>query len=749
VKRVLAIARREAGTFFHSAMSPVVLLGFLLLVGLFFTLFTFGFSEMSYTAVRSGQADTALSVAEGVFQPLVSDMAIFLLFLLPAISMRLFAEEYRSGRYDLIMSYPVADHQWVIGKWLSVLAVVVVLLLGAGVYFGVVSVLAQPEPGPLVAAGLGLLLLAAAVAAWGVFFSSLFPYQVVSYILTFAFAMLFFVIDSLEPHAPGLFGNLVRDLSWRLHFVRFSWGVVDSRDLVFLLGWSGVGLSAATAALAGRRQVPGSPFWRWLSPALVAGMVCLVFLLAQRYPWTSDWTQDRRYSLAPQTEQVLAGLTQDVQVTAFYQRLDPQRTAMEVLLRAARDRYPRLRFTVLDPERDLAEVERLGVSSPRTVVVEIGEQRRLLLEPDESTLVNAIYRLATHTQPVVYYLLGHGEHRLDSEERGGYSSFAATLRQQGYELRPLLLPEQPRVPADGEIVVVAAPKLDLSAAEVEALEGFVARGGGLLALLDPGTPESFATWMSRYNVRLMDDFIVSSAGQRRFGVDSRVVVLIEPECYGDHEVTRGLPGQATFFPFTQSLTPLHAAMAGVESTWLLRTGDRSWAEQDPMTVASGQPAFDEGVDRPGPVVFGIAATVAGTAATGEGAPLPGPRQPAPPPSDDPVLHYLEESRAGASPHVGPSVFSRDTSARLVVIGDSDFASNANLGLYGNRDLLLNTLGWLAREQVLVQRRAAPVAEPLILSPTQKEVIGWGAILAWPLLVGGGSGYLVVRHRRRR
>jgi hypothetical protein len=87
---------------------------------------------------------------------------------------------------------------------------------------------------------------------------------------------------------------------------------------------------------------------------------------------------------------------------------------------------------------------------------------------------------------------------------------------------------------------------------------------------------------------------------------------------------------------------------------------------------------------------------------------------------------------------------------LVILGDSDFAVNENLNLYGNRDLLLNILGWLAREQVLIALRPRDsVGEPVVLTVGQKEFIGWLCILGWPVVVGTASLALVMRHRRRQ
>ncbi len=87
-------------------------------------------------------------------------------------------------------------------------------------------------------------------------------------------------------------------------------------------------------------------------------------------------------------------------------------------------------------------------------------------------------------------------------------------------------------------------------------------------------------------------------------------------------------------------------------------------------------------------------------------------------------------------------------SRLVVFGDADFAANSALNLYGNRDLLLNTLGWLSRDQVLIAARAPGAGgEPLILTAVQRRLAGWICIGAWPLIVGLLTAAVVVRRRR--
>ncbi|MCG8477321.1 MAG: hypothetical protein MI784_17785, partial [Cytophagales bacterium] len=235
MRQLRAIVGREVGSFFHGAIAPVVLTAFLVAVGLFFTIFVLSYSELSETALQSARSGNYLNLAEGLFRPLVSNMTLFLLLLMPAVTMRLLAPDVRSGRWPLVASWPVPDTTWVLGKWLAAVTVAVLVILASGAYFGVVAVLGEPEPGPVVAAWTGLLLLSAALAAWGLLSSALFSHQIVAYFLAFAWSMFLFMVGALARFLPGLGGDIAHELSFLGHFERFSRGVLDSRDAAFFV----------------------------------------------------------------------------------------------------------------------------------------------------------------------------------------------------------------------------------------------------------------------------------------------------------------------------------------------------------------------------------------------------------------------------------------------------------------------------------------------------------------------------------
>mgnify|MGYP002628709625 CR=1 FL=1 len=743
-----AVAVRETASFFGSAMSPVVLTAFLLLTGLSWATSLLDYGQISRSALSSGQSVSAvLNLHDGVFQPTVASMAMILMLIMPAVTMRLFADEYRSRRSDLIFTWPVDDGLWVLGKWTAALFTALLVIVAAVPFLFVTGLLGRPEIGPLLASLLGLLLTAALAVAWGLVFSAAASHQLVAWLLGFGFAMFLQTVGQLEPHLPGLLGAWAQRLSLAAHLARFTQGVIDVRDVAYFVGGVALALTTATALITGRRLAGAGRAGRWLPVVALLVLTSLVQIVAEKAPLRVDLTVDGRRSLAPQTQQVLENLRDEVHVTAFYQRLDPNRTATERLLRAFADQAEGFTYEVLNPDRDLARVNELGVTTARTVVVQSAGRRRSILDPDEAALINAVFRAAEGSAPIVYYVLGHGEPALDDDERGGFRAAAQALRDQGYQLRPLPLGRQPLIPADASVVILASPKDELSVSEVAALHGFAARGGGVLALLDPGTPASLEAWCEVYNIDLGNDFVVSAdETTRRLTGDRRVAALID---YPRHDITRGLTGMASFFPFAQSLSPLREGIVGLEARTILALGEDAWSEHDPLQVRDNDLRFDEGVDVRGPLAIAVALELERDMFFNEErlSALAGAQvdQAAGSVITEALRRVQESRRQGA---IADNVFTRSATSRVVVVGDSDFAANAQLQLYGNKDLLLNMVGWLAREQVLVQARArSNLSQPLLLEDAVIRRIGTAAV-AWPLLVGFGATFFVVLRRRR-
>ena len=394
----------------------------------------------------------------------------------------------------------------------------------------------------------------------------------------------------------------------------------------------------------------------------------------------------------------------------------------------------------------IVEVEKSGISRSRSIVVSCDKRHRILTDPNESDLVNAVFRVATGSQPVVCFLQGHNEPDINDDGRNGYMGFVSALSKQGYLLRALTMAGNPVVPADASILVIAHPAVDISGAEFVAINDFLARGGALLLLLDPGAPQSMARLAASLNIKLGNDFLVSSsAANNQLGVDGRVQVVVE---YPEHPINEGMAGLATFFPFSQTLLPVGGNPKGLRLRTILKSDTRSWGERDLESLTSGQVIFDDKVDVRGPLPFGVAIEIAREQyfnGTNFGAPVANAE------IDSTLAGTMYETLLEKSKHKGngvESIFTESATSRVVVIGDSDFASNSNINLYGNKDYLLNLTGWLAREKTLIAVRGSdPLSQPIVLTRSQERWLGWGAMAIWPLLVTLLSAVVVVRRRR--
>lgn len=720
-----AITRRELASFFHSVVAPVVLSGFLVSVGLFFTIYLFGYSEMSLAALQTPSSGNYLNLAEGLFRPLVSITVFFLLFLLPALSMRLMAPDLRSGRRELVASWPVGDGTWILGKWLGGTLAAWAMIAAGAAYILAGWTFGHPEAGPAFTALLGQSLLAACLVAWGLLASCLVSHQVVAYFLAFMISLLLFLIGTFDRLVGGAAGRVATELSLLTHFERFSRGVVALQDILYFTGMTAIALTVAWAVHAGRRLSSGRRFGPWLPAVLTIVVTVLLYLVAAQFPRSWDLTTNRRYSLAPQSLQVLDQLgdlldgkgpaaataggegptgADHVQVYAFYQKLDPARDQTEALLTSCRQRSRRFRFQVIDPEVDLDLFRKYDLGSARSVVVTVGDRYTTLLQPEESALLSAVYRLASGRLSRVMFLTGHGEHQLDNNERPGYATCALALADQGYDVVPLSLTGGARVPEACDVLVIAGPRLDPEPGEVAAIDAYLARGGAVLALSDPPTPAGWTTWLQGWRLRPTGQVLIdagrTSAEQ---GLGPRTVAI--SDSYSHHAIVYSLNGLVTTYSLAQPIMRIAGADSTLLGSTLLETGDACWGESDPSTMYTGRPEFDPATDRRGPLPFGW---------------------------------VLESRRPGARP------------GRLVVIGNSEFLNNAMINRGANRDLLLNAVGWLAREDALIQVRGRdPLSQPVVLTESQKNVYGFGALAGWPLLVGSLALGLMLRRRRER
>ncbi|MCX5752606.1 MAG: ABC transporter permease [Candidatus Krumholzibacteria bacterium] len=231
--QLAAIYRKELQHYFQSMTAYVMIGGFLALSGyFFFSVFRY-YNYLSYQAGRQPYIGETLNLIEGVMRPLMGNMSVVLLFVLPLLTMRLFAEEKKQGTFELLLTYPLSDFAAVMGKYLAALTVFAVMIAGTLLYPAMLAIFSNPEPGPVVTSYLGLFLMGTSFIAMGIFFSSLTTSQIVAGAATFGVSLFFLVIGWAAPFAGPTVGKIIAQSSLLDHYDSFSKGVISLPDVTY------------------------------------------------------------------------------------------------------------------------------------------------------------------------------------------------------------------------------------------------------------------------------------------------------------------------------------------------------------------------------------------------------------------------------------------------------------------------------------------------------------------------------------
>lgn len=251
--RVWPIFKKEMLLYFTSPVAYVVFTIFLLIVGYFFySIFAF-FSMASMQAAMNPGMARDLNVSDGVMRPLFSNVSVILLLLMPIITMRLFAEERRSGTIELLLTYPVRDGAVLVGKYLAAFALYAVMLCLTLLYPAIVASFARLELGPLATGYLGLVLMGGTFLAVGLLASSLTENQIVAAVATFGVLLIFWVIGWSADYAGGVLGQVLTHLSIIDHYDSFARGVIDTRDVIYYVDFMVLALFLTLRSLEARR----------------------------------------------------------------------------------------------------------------------------------------------------------------------------------------------------------------------------------------------------------------------------------------------------------------------------------------------------------------------------------------------------------------------------------------------------------------------------------------------------------------
>ncbi|MGA7979516.1 MAG: GldG family protein [Chromatiaceae bacterium] len=429
---------------------------------------------------------------------------------------------------------------------------------------------------------------------------------------------------------------------------------------------------------------------------LLATAVVLAGWLGAHHDRYWDWTASGRNTLSAESAAVIARVKGPLRITVFLDRSQPLAKRIEQLLARYRKAGADLTVSYVDPQLFPEQARAAQVTALGQIQIEYRGRRETLRQIGEAPLTAAIARLTRNDVPWVAVLEGHGERRIDGAGGTDLGRFAELVRARGIRVQPLDLVSDPAVPANTRLLVVSTASIALFPGEAKAVIRYLDQGGNLLWLMDPGRLDGLEPVAEHLGVERLPGELVD-ANVRELNIDDPTVALVKN--FPDHPLTGGLSAPA-LFPGTVAFLP-HAAPGWTVET-PLRTLENSWNETGPI---QGEVSRNEAQgERPGPL---------------------------------PIALFLTRR--------APKGFDEQ---RVLVVGDGDFLSNANLASAGNRSLGMRMVEWLTAPpgSAPVPRRALPDRD-LALTRRDILVVGGGSLVVVPtLLLFAG---LLIRWRRGR
>jgi ABC-type uncharacterized transport system involved in gliding motility auxiliary subunit len=486
--------------------------------------------------------------------------------------------------------------------------------------------------------------------------------------------------------------------------------------VTFAVGIAGIALWVVlapqdfTGFITGRRVRYGTV--TFFSTLLLTGIVALAYVLLQRNAITLDMTQNNRYTLSSESLRVLQRVTRDIQITGFY-------TSRALTLREIDDQFFRLYETAtdgrirrqyIDPEENPAQADAFGVYEDGQVfisylnddgTVELNSLSRVPRGArQERDMTEAISRLLIAGTIKVYFAQGNGERDPLDPTNEGLSGVNAGIQESGLVTAPIditgLASINGDIPNDAAAIIFARPLRDLTADEIAVIDRYLQRGGSLFVMADMlYTDDAFMRENGTFNqylwenfgIRALDQVVVDAASSGTTALD-----VISDSVFTENDIGARLntePGTVTMFRVVRALeVNLDAAPPNIANGRVIMSSAASYGETDlEMLGATNSYAYDEGEDTPGPLTTVVWA------------------------------------------------FNQQSQAKIVLVGDSDFATNGLvLSPAGNGVLFTDSLAWLSglSEEIQFAPQAFAASLPLIfVSQQQLDLITFVTIILLP------------------
>jgi gliding motility-associatede transport system auxiliary component len=434
------------------------------------------------------------------------------------------------------------------------------------------------------------------------------------------------------------------------------------------------------------------------------GIVVVVNYLIYNHSKSWDLTENKQFTLAPETLDTLSKLNEPVKALAFFTKQSNSDQARTLLEQYKSNSNGKFDYQFIDPDANPAAAQQAKITRDGTIVLEMGGHQEPVTIVSEEELTGGLVRLLNPEKRAVYFLTGHGERSPDDSGQDSLSLLKRTLESKNYTVQTLNLLAENKIPDDAKVVVIAGPRKPISQAETDLLKAYTEKGGALVVMEDPtpvtdfgDAPDPLADYLVKdWNISLGNNIVVDLTSQQPFAPYAA--------SYGSSPITEKLSNTTSQFPTVRSTTVLTNTLTGVSPVELVFTAQQSWAETNLTNLSEGssQIGFDQATDIPGPVSLAASAE-----------------------------NFQNKSR-------------------VVVIGDSDFALDVNFVYYANGDFIVNSIDWAAGQENLINLTPKDNTQRMLLPPqsAMMNLILLGTVIIVPGLALVGGIWVFIQRRRR-
>jgi ABC-type uncharacterized transport system involved in gliding motility auxiliary subunit len=418
-----------------------------------------------------------------------------------------------------------------------------------------------------------------------------------------------------------------------------------------------------------------------------------------------DLTENKINTLSPEMAQAMETLSAKLTATGFFSSQTPSDTARQLFDNMKASSNGKFTYTFIDPVKNPVAAKEAGITGDGKILLEMNGRKEIAAFADEGEILTALNRILNPEQRTVYFLIGHGEKDINGADQTAFSRARDTLEKKNFTVKTLNLQAENVIPADAKAIIIAGPTKPISPNESGLLINYALHGGALVVMEDPvpltnfgDSPDPLADSLDNvWGLHLRSDFVVdtNNSGNEEAAVGD----VFDPS----HPITQSLINQLTILPLTRSIEI--KPVDGFTQTALVQTDPRSaaWGETDfsPLQGGTSPISLDAATDTPGPIT---------------------------------LVASSEKTDGG----------------RVVVFGNSGFATDAGFDAYGNSDLFVNSVAWAAGQGKTIDVTPKDSTTRTFQAPSQA---GWLSILLGSVCIIPGlvlaAGIYAWASRRRR